>query len=871
MRGFTSASSFVLATCLAFAASGAIAQTTPATDATAPEATGAEATGAEAEPADQGGIREIVVTAQKRAENVQDVPIAISAFDSQALSERNISDVAQLSNIAPNVTLDAGTPFSGSTSVLAAFIRGIGSNDFAMNLDPGVGIYLDGVYLARTVGANLDLPDVERIEVLKGPQGTLFGRNTIGGAISVVTRDPGDELAFRGDVTTGRYNRLDVRGAVDLPITDQLGALVSFSLKNRDGYVKRIPFPGADNFVTEQGRSFRHSAYSTSDTEGGQDEWTLRGKLRWQGDGARITVSGDYTKVDQSSTPTSILATTAGTPGPFGGLAENNIPGTALDVVTGGSGFLFAGLYNFCIGATPAEIAARNAGNLCGPRGTPLFPSEILPGLGSVNVDGDPTNDRLPYDDRFITADKDTTYATGNSFSRMKSYGVTGSIEFDLSDDIRLKSITGYRRLNWKAGQDLDASPIQILEISLSLKQKQFSQELQLLGSLFDGDLNYVLGGYYFKESGLMNDFVNFSQGLLQIVGPNELSTKNYAFFGQVDWRLSELIGVTVGARYTHEDKEFEGGQTDINGFNYKLFNCTIYGPPCQDALGFPNPGEPLRYYVAGVQKKKFNNFAPKIGLQLHPTEDVMVYGSYSRGYKTGGWTTRLSNPLPTAPDFDEEEATSWELGVKSQLLDRRLQINGAVFTTKYDGIQLNFQEGVSPTIRNAGTARIKGFELEVLAVPVDGLTINTSIGYTDAKYTGVDAAAIVLPNPLQRGVFVGAALPRSPKWKFNVSPRYEFELGGAGSIVLVGDYTRTSSLWNDTEGTYLIRRPSIDMLNASIGYRAPSERWELTLGATNLTGERYIGNGQAQVAGGQIYGTYNRPAEWYARLGVKF
>jgi len=142
MRGFTSASSFVLATCLAFAASGAIAQTTPATDATAPEATGAEATGAEAEPADQGGIREIVVTAQKRAENVQDVPIAISAFDSQALSERNISDVAQLSNIAPNVTLDAGTPFSGSTSVLAAFIRGIGSNDFAMNLDPGVGIYL---------------------------------------------------------------------------------------------------------------------------------------------------------------------------------------------------------------------------------------------------------------------------------------------------------------------------------------------------------------------------------------------------------------------------------------------------------------------------------------------------------------------------------------------------------------------------------------------------------------------------------------------------------------------------------------------------------------------------------------------------------
>lgn len=143
----------------------------------------------EAQSAD--GIDEIIVTAQKRAQNVQDVPIAVTAFAGDALRERSIGDVSQLSNAAPNVNLDAGTPFSGSTSVLAAFIRGIGANDFAMNIDPGVGVYLDGVYLARTIGANLDLPDVDRIEILKGPQGTLFGRNTIGGAISVVTRTPG--------------------------------------------------------------------------------------------------------------------------------------------------------------------------------------------------------------------------------------------------------------------------------------------------------------------------------------------------------------------------------------------------------------------------------------------------------------------------------------------------------------------------------------------------------------------------------------------------------------------------------------------------------------------------------------------------------
>lgn len=192
-----------------------------------------------------GGIQEIVVTAQKRAENVQDVPIAISAFSSEAMQERAVGDVSQLSAISPNVTLDSTVPFSGSTSVLAASIRGIGSNDFAFNIDPGVGVYVDGVYLARSVGANQDLLDIQRIEVLKGPQGTLFGRNTIGGAVSVVTADPEETFGGKGDVTTGRYNLLQVRGTVSIPLSDSLFSSVTFSAKSRDGYGKRIPFPDA--------------------------------------------------------------------------------------------------------------------------------------------------------------------------------------------------------------------------------------------------------------------------------------------------------------------------------------------------------------------------------------------------------------------------------------------------------------------------------------------------------------------------------------------------------------------------------------------------------------------------------------------------
>lgn len=837
-------------------------------------ASGQTATGEAGSAPDQaaasGGIGDIIVTAQKRAENVQKVPIAISAFTASALAERAVTDVSSLGNLTPNVTLDAGAPFSGSTSVLAAYIRGIGQNEFAPNFDPGVGVYLDGVYLARTVGANLNLPDVERVEILKGPQGTLFGRNTVGGAISVVTRDPGDELAFRGSVTTGRFNRIDLAGSVDLPISEQLGAMVTFASNKRQGYQKVVPFPGGAG-VADPLHYYRLGLFQTSDRNGGIDDWVVRGKLKWDNGAVRMVLAGDYSQVDQSSSPNSLLATTEYLPGPFAGLAANNIPGTAFDPSATPTGFLFAGLYNFCIGSTPAEIAARNAENLCGPRNTPLTPDRIRPGLGSVNVDGTPSNDRLPYDSRFISPDKDKTYGNGLSYSRITSYGATGTIDFDLTDSMAIKSITGYRNLKFRAGIDLDASPITLLEISNSMKQWQFSQELQLTGSMLNNALRYAAGAYFFKEKAEGFDALPFGSGLLNIEGLNRLSTTNYALFGQIDWRLSDLIGITLGGRYTREKKSFEGFQTDLNGFNYKLFNCTVYGEPCQGALGFPDPDNPLRYFVPGVQRQKFNNFSPKVGVQLHPTEQLMLYGSWSKGYKTGGWTTRLSNPLDFAPSFTEEKATTWEAGFKSRLFGRNLQLNGALFTTKYQDIQLNFQLGISPTIQNAGDARIKGFELEAVAAPLDGLTITGSLGYVDAKYTSVLPQAAVAPNPFQAGVFVGAALPKTPKWKVNVSPRYEFDLGGKGSIVLIGDYTFTSKIWNDTERTFLLMRPSTDMVSASVTYRAPNGNWDVTVGGTNLTNERFINTGQAQIAGGQIYGTWSRPAEWYAKLAVSF
>lgn len=846
-----------------------------------------------------GGIKEIVVTAQKRVENVQDVPIAISAFGGTSLKERAVVDVASLGALAPNVNLDGGTPFSGSSSVLSATIRGIGSDDFAFNIDPGVGIYLDGVYLARTVGANQDLPDVERIEVLKGPQGTLFGRNTIGGAVSIVTHNPGDEFRLTGDVTTGSFSLVKARATADIPLTESLAASITAAVTSRNGFQKRLRHAGTPDEMRAIANSdtylaYNHADYTTHSRQSGDNGTSLRGKLRWAGDAVQVTLAGDYTNQDSSGQNSSLLAVSFPA-GPFA--PTNPLPGTAINPVDPDGGFLFGGLYNFCINSTPGEIAARGAGAICGARGTSVYPGGLLAPLASVNVDGNPDNDRLPWDGRFITGDPDTTYATGPSMNKLRAWGLAGTAEAEIAQGLSVRSITAYRKTNWTAGVDGDGSPLNMLELSFTQNQQQFSQELQLLGNNLLGDrLNFVLGAYYFKEKGDLHDYVVFDEGLLQVDGPNSFDTKNHAFFGQVDFRVTPWLGLTLGGRYTKEIKLFEGGQQDLNGGGYKLFGCatpdgTIAplgdfplappvgegGPPCFAALSYPDPTNPVRVYVPGINRKEFSNFSPKMGVQLHPNDDVMVYGSYSQGYKTGGWTTRLTNPQgDVAPDFDEEKAKTFEVGVKSRLFDRRLQLNLAAFTTDYHNIQLNQQVGTSPTIDNAGSARIKGFEIEAVAAPVRGLTINASVGYLDAYFTEL-SASVSRPDVagpiagLREGAVVGGQLPKTAEWSTNLSPRLETRLGNGGTLVLLADWSHKSPVWNEVARYHQLRRKATDMVNASVTYREPDRRWDITLGATNLTDQRNLVSAGANDAAGVYFGSYNRPREWYARLGFDF
>ncbi len=846
-------------------------------------------------------VEEVNVTAQKTTQNIQNVPIAVTAVTAKALETKGINDVSQLSNMAPNVTLDAGTPFSGSDNVLSAFIRGIGQNDFAFNQDPGVGVYVDGVYLARSVGSNTSMLDVDRVEILKGPQGTLFGRNTIGGAISIVTRDPGPNFMARAEVTTGSYSRLDVRGTMDVPLGERVLTSLSFSEQHRDGYQKRIRFGEATNlaplsttagpfayipdcgpvgascsYVNDGYDTQPAAGYKTGDRQGGQNSWSVRGKaVMLLSDDVRFTLTADYTHVDQEATANTV---------------------SYIDPNYGATGGL-ATIYNLCInGVTaPFNFLCTEPRLNVGPVPTP---TPALPPLAGVNVDGNPNNNRLPFDNRFETGDIDKTYATGNDFSKLKNWGVAGTLAWTIAPDTTLRSITAFRALHWDAGMDLDGSPLDILHTSFDMTQHQFSEELQLVGKAIDNRLDYVLGAYYFREGGHLHDYVTFPGVLLMIDGPNDLKTRAEAVFAHINFKLTDQLSVVGGARYTWEHKTFEGHQTDDNGLSYKISGCYppsafVFSPVanCQQVLGFPNPGEPYRYYPAGVFAQNFTDFSPTIGLQFQFTPDIMGYATYSEGFKTGSWTTRLSNPHPTydaSLHFGPEHASTVEVGLKTELFERRLRLNLAAFRTSYKDIQLNSQQGISPTLLNAGDARIWGAEAEAEAVLGMGFSFNAAVGYTNARYTRIAPGvgdngnnltlnrcpefAIQYPYGDPRAyVNHQCALPKTPKWKTVLGPQYVAEFGNGSQLQFNADWTYTSELFNDLGNSIALRRGDTNIVNASATFRPMGGHWEVTGGVTNLTDKRYIVTGQWQGGVSIVDATYNAPREWYATVRFRY
>jgi iron complex outermembrane receptor protein len=745
----------------------------------------------QAEVSGSDGLEEIVVSARRTEENLQRTPIAITALTGDALEIRQVMTVTEIGAFVPNVNFQSGTAIAGSTNTVALFIRGIGQTDFNLTIDPGVGLYVDGVYVSRSVGALLDTVDLERVEVLRGPQGTLFGKNTIGGAVSLTTRQPGDSFGATLEGTAGNYNRADVRAAVDVPVSDILKLRFTGSLQTRDGYVERLS--DGDRMGNKNSLSGRLVALFTP-----ADDWSF-------------TVAVDGTRAREQAIGSTLLAANEDAGFPF---FFNKILNSAT----------------------------------CGPPGTPT-----------------PRNDSC-YTSRWITGDPFKSWAGDRNRTTLDVWGVSLVSQWS-PGTVLVKSISAYRKLDSTFNLDGDNSPLPIFRTGNSYSQAQFSQELQVSGSGIEDRLNWLVGAYYLNETG--TDRNDITASVADFLSGGKVTNDSYAVFAQTSFEIVDGFRVTVGGRYTKEKKRFLPDQfitQDRTGGSLLLLSrCFVRQQPIVppdpicDADPAVNPDGNRILPFTEVQIDA-GEFTPALTLDYQMSEDIFVYASYSRGFKAGGFTQRIFPPEPQTPSFGPETATAWEMGVKAELLDRRLRFNAAAFTTDYSNLQVIVNEGIAPKVRNAGRARIDGFELEMEAAPIPAIRLNASVGYLDARYREVSAAAA--PITLE------SELPEVPAWTGAAGATATVLERDWGSLRLRGDWTYKGAHFKDAINSPEVRQSGVSLFSASVTALLMDETLALSVGGTNLSDQRYLITGfQELETQGNAYGVFARPREWFVRL----
>jgi len=772
------------------------------------------------------GLDDIVVTARKREENAQDTPIAITAMSGSMIEDRQIANVAQVASYAPNVNIQPVGNISGSSASLTAFIRGVGQTDFNITVDPGVGIYVDGVYVARSVGGLLDMADIGSVQILRGPQGTLFGKNTIGGAIIVNSKQPTDKFELQLEATTGRFNRADVKGIVNIPISDTLAMRAVASYETRDGYQRRL-FDG--------GR------------QGDKDSFSGRVTFKWEpSDAFTATLAGDVNIRREASAAYTLV--------------ENRDSPDLLQIVN--------------INGRTVAFPSSNFGynKLGGGAGQCGAPGELAP-VSNPNC----------VSSRWLTDDIDETWAGGPNRSDFDLWGTNLTLEYDMGD-VTLKSISAYRDQKSTIEFDFDVTPLEVLGLTNNIDLWQASQELQLIGSVLDDRLKFTLGAFYLKEKGediepLRFGFANFFSG-------GKINNDSYAAYLQATFDVTDRLSITPGIRYTDETKRFDPSAQVItrdytqgvlppypDGVFIQYSRC-IVGQAVPQLLpnGFPdpacvpaavNPGG--NHTIPAVEvNAKAKEWTPSVAANYQFTDDIMGYASYSKGFKNGGFSQRIFPAEQVTPSFTPEFVTSYEIGLKTELFDRRLRLNLALFQSDYSDIQIVVNEGIAPKVRNAGKGRIKGFEVEGQAAPTDWLRIDYGLGYLDAKYRTVDPSAFP--------VNLGSKFAFVPEWTTTVAANITAFDNDNGKLSIRGDWYYQSGTFKDAVNSPQLYQSGYSVFGANASYALPGEHFTVTAGVTNLADKRYIQGGYVDLdVGGAAGATYSRPREWFLKVGYKY
>lgn len=750
---------------------------------------------------------EIIVTAQFRTQRLQDTPIAITATTGAQLAAKNVTSVTDLTAIAPNVNLSAATGLNGSA--VQAYVRGIGQSDSSFALEPGVGIYIDDVYYGTTFGAILDLNDLDRVEILRGPQGTLSGKNSIGGSVKLFSRKPDADGGGFLEATTGRYNRLDLRGSAGFTITDGLYARVSGVSKHTDGYFNLYDygclFPASGIAATTSGGNCK------TGTEGGINVQGARLALRYapSGSAIEINVVGDYALNRSEQVATKLLY--ASNPGVRSYVAGNAGGGVPFDS-------------HFLTGATSYSSYANYAagGNYTTAFGTNY---QVLP--GSFNT---------------------------SPQSSARSWGLSGTLDWQLGDHLSLKSVTAYRKASGSTGIDLDGSPLSILVQAFDYGHRQFTQELRLSGKV-GALVDYTVGGYYYNANDRISGHVLIPSVLFNFLENDPVTNRSVSAFAHTEFHLSPNLNVIAGLRYTDDRKTYEFHRSNVDG--------------TQPSGAFLTEN----FLIVGLDGKvgtfKGDRLDYRLGVNYRFSPALMAYAQVATGYKGGG-----INPRPYTPDqivsFKPETLTTYEAGFKSDLLDRRLRVNGTVFYNDYKDIQINryvCPESVSSTCSqpaNAGDARVWGMEAELFARPVERLTIDGSVGYLHFDYTRVDATTLV-----QKAF----KAPFNPSWQASAGVQYALPLGKArGTLTPRLDWNYQSSFYFNSVNNPYNLVDARSLFNLRVSYDSPDKLWQVSAGVTNLTNRFYYTGKSENVSNyGVNTGSVGRPREWFASLRRKF
>lgn len=772
----------------------------------------------------QAALEEVIVTAQKRAESLQDTPIAITAFTSTALSDKGINDISEIERFTPNLVFDTTSPIGGVSSGAAVFIRGIGNTDFSLTTDPGVGTYVDGVYVSRSVGGVLDVLDVERIEVLRGPQGTLFGRNTIGGAINIVSRKPADEFEAAVEVMVGNEGRVNLRASVDLPISDTLKTSWTLSSKNRDGFVDR-PLAG-DELGDEDRFSFRGAGIYTPN-----DRWDFQATV-------------DYTDIDESAAPSVGVGFTAAFP----------------DGTPGGAGVVGAALVeNFSVPL---------------PTGTLLGP--LAP--GSLSATGDffeIIGGGLGIFNQFVVNDIDADVSFGDqaAFSQVEVLGTTFISNYH-GDNFDLKYTGSYRNTKSKFANDSDNSPFQITEIvNDNYDVDQTTHELQLTGTVMNDRLKYAAGIFFFDEQG--TDDVNVPvtipapgsgpgggagfQAAIRNVA--EVDNTSEAAYIQATYEINDVWSVTGGYRYTKDEKGYAFTQYIGANLSRDPLVFLIGAPGVEAQL---EPGGPLvPGYIplvgdgTGEVNETFDETQFYFGADAKLNETTMVYYSFSQGFKSGGFVLRYVAAVPEVLSFDPEILDSHEIGVKWQSADNRFRVNAALFMSEYEDIQVTFFDTLGgPLTANAGSADINGFELELTAVVSDSFTIDLGYGYIDASYSSVNS----VPG-LSSAITLDSKLVNTPENTLSLGLEYMAKVASKALTFRI-DYSYTDDIFNDSQNSPFLFQEAASFVDASARLDL-TDSSEVVLWAENIGDERVIVSGNSNFGLGFHSAVPNRPREY--------